>query len=212
MIYVPNYPPLNLTGLFEFQSLSNPSNGKKLALSGSIYYDRPKKKSRLFCLALLECIVLYSLIHDWFSKLGYTEVNGKLFCGEKHCAMNYDIIYSTLILLVLTNFNIFLSSLIDKLYLLFVMKGYMLNQTDNLLNNSITFSFLHGRKGCFGDFMQQKIQICLYLRLLAEWAKNIALIPSNFSMKQQKNVNLIRPPYVRTTAPHHRSGMWLLRK
>ena len=105
-----------------------------------------------------------------------------------------------------------MSSLIDKLYLLFVMKGYMLNQTDNLLNNSITFSFLHGRKGCFGDFMQQKIQICLYLRLLAEWAKNIALIPSNFSMKQQKNVNLIRPPYVRTTASHHRSGMWLLRK
>ena len=185
---------------------------KKLALSGSIYYDRPEKKSRLFCLALLECIVLYSLLHDWFSKLGYTEVNGKLFCCEKHCALNYNIIYSTLILFVLTNFDRNLSSLLDKSHLLFVMKGYMLNQTDNLLNNSITYSFLHGRKGCFGDFMQQKIQICLYLRLLAEWAKNIALIPSNFSMKQQKNVNLIRPPYVRTTAPHHRSGMWLLRK
>ena len=91
-MYVQNYPLSIWLGFLNSKVYQTHQMAKKLALSGSIYYDRPEKKSRLFCLALLECIVLYSLLHDWFSKLGYTEINGKLFCCEKYCAMNYDII------------------------------------------------------------------------------------------------------------------------
>ena len=83
LINVPNYPLSIWLGVLNSKVYQTHQMAKKLALSGSIYYDRPQKKHRLFCLALLDCIVLYSLLQNWFSKLGHAEFNATLLVAKK---------------------------------------------------------------------------------------------------------------------------------